>query len=68
LGGAMLDVFATEPLPGDHPLWRHASVIVTPHIAAQAIAKLMIEQVVENIRRVERGEAPLGLVDVRRGY
>ena len=68
LGGAMLDVFATEPLPADHPFWRHPSVIVTPHIAAQAIAKLMIEQVVENIRRVERGEAPLGLVDARRGY
>ena len=68
LGGAMLDVFAREPLPADHPFWHHAKVIVTPHIAAQAIAGLMVEQVVENIRRVERGEPPLGLVDHQRGY
>ena len=68
LNGAMLDVFATEPLPAGHPFWNHPGIVVTPHIAAQAIAELMIEQVVENIRRIERGEAPLGLVDVRRGY
>jgi len=68
LGGAMLDVFDREPLLPEHPFWHHARVIVTPHIAAQAIALLMVEQVVENIRRLERGEPPLGLVDVRRGY
>jgi hypothetical protein len=29
---------------------------------------LMGEQVVGNIRRIERGEVPTGLVDVERGY
>jgi glyoxylate/hydroxypyruvate reductase A len=68
IAGAMLDVFAREPLPPAHPFWTHPRVIVTPHIAAQAIASLMVEQVVDNIRRVERGEAPIGLVDIERGY
>jgi len=68
LGGAMLDVFSAEPLAFDHPFWRHPRILITPHIAGQAIAELMVEQVVDNIQRIERGEVPLGLVDSSRGY
>ncbi|MCW5591855.1 MAG: glyoxylate/hydroxypyruvate reductase A, partial [Burkholderiales bacterium] len=68
LEGAMLDVFAHEPLPAEHPFWHHPKVVLTPHIAGQAIADLMVEQVVDNIRSLERGETPQGLVDRQRGY
>ncbi len=68
LAGAMLDVFEQEPLPAAHPFWRHPKVIVTPHVAAPTLASEAEAQVVENIRRLERGESPLGLVDRDRGY
>ncbi|MDB5661985.1 MAG: hypothetical protein JWN59_323 [Sphingomonas bacterium] len=32
IGGAGLDVFATEPLPADSPLWTLDNVILTPHV------------------------------------
>jgi len=35
LGGATLDVFASEPLPPDHPLWSRREIVITPHIAAE---------------------------------
>ena len=33
LGGAILDVFNTEPLPTSHPLWNLPGVTITPHVS-----------------------------------
>ena len=55
LSGATLDVFSTEPLPGDHPLWRHPKITMTPHIAGGR-PTTAIEATVENYHRVKSGK------------
>ena len=65
---ATLDVFTTEPLPADHPFWAHPKIDVTPHMASLTIAHSAAAYVAENIRRIERGEAPLNTVDFDAGY
>jgi glyoxylate/hydroxypyruvate reductase A len=68
LSGVALDVFETEPLPATSPLWRHPKVTVTPHIAAISELGPSVQMVVEGIRRHQRGESLLNVVDVSRGY
>jgi glyoxylate/hydroxypyruvate reductase A len=68
IAGATLDVFQTEPLPDGHPFWAHPKIHVTPHIAGLTNPRTSAAQVIENIRRVRSGEAPLNLVDAARGY
>ena len=65
---AMLDVFPTEPLPPDSPLWVHPRVFVTPHIASQPVSELAERLVLENFNRFEQGEEPSGRVDLSVGY
>jgi phosphoglycerate dehydrogenase-like enzyme len=57
--GAGLDVFETEPLPAEHPLWSMGDkVILTPHVAgfSPRIAERHLNVLLENIRRFVRGE------------
>lgn len=68
LAGAVLDVTDPEPLPAGHPLWRHAKVVLTPHIASVTQPDGAARAVIDNIRRHEAGLEPIGLVDRTRGY
>lgn len=68
LSGAVLDVFRKEPLPADDPYWRHPKVTLTPHVASMSDPRTVIEQVIDNVRRTERGEEPLNRVDPQQQY
>jgi glyoxylate/hydroxypyruvate reductase A len=68
VAGATLDVFRTEPLPADHPFWRDRRIYITPHVAARTLRIESIAQIVENLKRLLRGETLRGVVDRERGY
>jgi phosphoglycerate dehydrogenase-like enzyme len=53
IAGAVLDVFATEPLPPDSPLWTLPNVLVTPHAVALSAREneRIVELFVDNLRR-----------------
>ena len=70
LRGAALDVFATEPLPPEHPLWTHPRVLVSPHVSAVTDRFWERESglILENIRRYLAGATLVNLVDPDAGY
>lgn len=68
LGGALLDVMPTEPLPADSPLWDHPKLKITPHIAAMVMPRSAALYVVDQIRAFEAGKDLANLVDRTRGY
>jgi phosphoglycerate dehydrogenase-like enzyme len=70
LGGAALDVFTREPLDPASPFWDLPNVIVTPHVsgAMEDYWTPLVALFAENLRRLEKGEPLLNVVDKRAGY
>lgn len=71
IGGACLDVFASEPLPQSSPLWDLPNVYIAPHNSQGWTAGLRERQkalFLANLRRFASGEPLEGVVDAGRGY
>jgi phosphoglycerate dehydrogenase-like enzyme len=71
IAGAVLDVFATEPLPEPDPLWDTPNLIVTPHISSddpERYNEATLAIFFENLRAIQAGETPPTLVDLAKGY
>lgn len=67
---AALDVFSTEPLPPDHPFYRHPRVLMTPHVSAttRRFWERETALIADNLGRFGRGEPLRNQVDKRAGY
>ena len=65
LAGAGLDVFETEPLPYDHPLWDMDGVLITPHVAGRGpyLEDRRTELFLENCQRFNEGQILKNVVD-----
>lgn len=70
LGGAVIDVTQEEPLPPHHRFWTTPNMLLTQHTGGGTSdeADRKIDFFIANLDRYRRGEAPLNLVDFKRGY
>jgi glyoxylate/hydroxypyruvate reductase A len=71
LSGALLDVFRQEPLPAEHPFWRHPRITLTPHTSARTLRRESLDQIIAKIGALEAGTPPDSLggrVRVEVGY
>ncbi len=70
IAGAGLDVFETEPLPEDSPLWTLDNVIITAHYSGLTphYNERAMDIFLENLARYQAGESLLNVVDKELGY
>jgi glyoxylate/hydroxypyruvate reductase A len=68
LGGAVLDVFDTEPLPAAHPLWGFDNVVITPHISGPSTPREIGPIFNDNLRRYAANRPLRHTVDRARQY
>ena len=64
IAGAGSDVFETEPLQAESPLWDLPNMIITPHCTPEMpdIPANCVEIITENIRRFRNGEALINAI------
>lgn len=70
IAGAGLDVFETEPLPADSPLWQMDNVIISPHISGFTphYDERTTDLFRENLKRYMNGQPLLNVVNRDLGY
>lgn len=68
LSGALLDVFRQEPLPAEHPFWKHPKVKLTPHVASVTSPDSALRLLQDQIGRLIEGKELLHQVNREAGY
>ena len=68
IAGAVLDVFATEPLPPEHPLWTAPNAVITPHVAGPSVPEEITPIFNANLARFLARRPLRHVVDRSRGY
>lgn len=68
LSAATLDVFRTEPLPSEDPLWRHPGITLMPHCSRKILPNGIVPRLADGIRKTAVGALPANTVDREAGY
>ncbi len=70
LGGVSLDVFRTEPLPADSPLWDFPNAMLTPHASGthDHVSAYTADLFIENLERYLADRPLLNIAERTRGY
>ncbi|HXQ96880.1 MAG TPA: D-2-hydroxyacid dehydrogenase [Candidatus Limnocylindrales bacterium] len=70
LGGAAIDVAASEPLPPESPLWKAPNLLITPHTSATSdrLWERETSLLMEQLERWFDGRELVNRVDFSRGY
>lgn len=70
IAGAALDVFETEPLPTESPLWTMENVLLSPHMSGDVVGwrNTLVEVFADNFHRWVAGESLRNVVDKQLGY
>ena len=68
IAAAVLDVFAEEPLPKDHPFWTTPNLFMTFHTSAISYPESITKLFIENYQLYIDGKPLKYQVDFERGY
>lgn len=68
LKGVALDVFETEPLPVESPLWTDPRIMISPHISGLTTIEGATKGFIDCLTDIENGKLPKWVVDRNKGY
>ena len=68
LRGAVLDVFKTEPLPPQDPLWKVPNLYITSHTSAPSFPDQVIQPFLTSLHRYQNGSPLLYTVSFKKQY